>query len=253
MFWIYFFTLNLFFFLPRYLMEAKSSTFIPYKGLLEGPLKERIRFLINRYNYDVFRVSVDFFMVTLIFLLAKDGLPLSLWHGGVFLFYVFLFSYHVYYHVFESIYQLEPTFYSNALMLKTGFQIFFRKFGWVNFGILLGLLSFLALVFFLLEKMLSLGLAFEFDLFSYALVVIFGLLSLYSLVTYEYRSYGKIVFSSQIQSFIRNIRLSNITKANLERIDFNTLVAKQPYGHLKLQKRPNIYFLVIESYGRSDL
>lgn len=250
MFWIYFFALNSLFFLPRYLMEARSSTFFPYKGLLEGPLKERIRFLINRYNYDIFRVSADFFFAVLFFLCFKSALPLNLWLAFFFIFFILIFIYQVYYHVFESIYQLEPTFYSNALMLKTGFQIFFRKFGWVNFLITLGIISLFALIFFFLKNLLILGYHFQFDTLAYMLVTCFGLLSLYSLFNYKYRSYGKIAFPSQIQSLFRNVQQSLITKANLENIDFENLVRDRPYQNLRLQDCPNIYFLVIESYGR---
>lgn len=231
-------------------METKGSTFIPYKGLLEGPLKERIRFLINRYNYDIFRVSADFFFATLIFLFFKSIFPLNLWLGLFFAFFLLLFIYQTYYHIFESIYQLEPTFYSNALMLKTGFQIFFRKFGWVNFSILAGVIGLLVLIFLLLKQLLITGANYQAGPFSYTLIVFFSLLSIYSLVNYKYRSYGKIVFPSQIQSFIRNIQQSIITKTNLGNIDFERLVQDRPYKDLRLQDRPNIYFLVVESYGR---
>lgn len=250
MFWLYFFVLNSLFFLPRYLMEANTSSFFPYKGLLEGPLKERIRFLINRYNYDIFRVSADFFFVALLFLLFKTALPPGLWLGLIFVFFILIFVYHFYYQVFESIYQLEPTFYSNALMLKTGFQIFFRKFGWVNFFILSSVLLVFVAIFFLLKQLVMVGYQFQPGPFSYTLIIAFSLLSLYSLVNYKYRSYGKIVFPSQVQSIFRNIKQSLITKANLENIDFEKLVQARPYGQLQLQERPNIYFLVVESYGR---
>lgn len=213
-------------------------------------MKERVRFLINRYNYDIFRVSADFFFASILFLLAKSWLPFEVWLGLFFVFLVLILTYHIYYQVFESIYQLEPTFYSNALMLKTGAQIFFRKFGWINFGIVVGALVLLALIFFLLKQMLLAGYHFQWQVGDYLIAIPFALLSLYSLFNYEYRSYGKIVFPSQVQSLIRNIRQSLTTKAYLDNMDFEKLVGNRPYHHLKLQDRPNIYFLVIESYGR---
>ena len=249
-FWLYFFLINSFFFLPRYLLELQTSTFIPYKGLTEGPLKERVRFLINRYNYDIFRVSFDFFLLTVLFLFLRDYLTTQQYLWIVFPIFILLWVYQLYYHIFESIYQLEPTFHSDSLMLKTGFNLFFKSFGWVNFSITVGIILFFSLVFFLLSKLLTLVAIANCGALTIALSLLFGLMGIYSLLTYKYKSYGKIVFPSQIQSLYRNIRQSLITKRNLDAYDFKALAAHRPYADLQLSTKPNIHFLVVESYGR---
>lgn len=249
-FWLYFFLINSFFFLPRYLLELQTSTFIPYKGLLEGPVKERIRFLINRYNYDVFRVSFDFFILTSLFFILRDYLSAQQYLWIIFPVFILLWAYQLYYHIFESIYQLEPTFHSDSLMLKTGFDLFFKSFGWINFSIALGIILFFGLIFFLLSKLLSLLVLADWGWLSMGFSLLFGLMGIYSLFTYKYKSYGKIVFPSQVQSLYRNIRQSLITKKNLDAYDFKALAAHRPYADLKLSKKPNIHFLVVESYGR---
>ena len=249
-FWLYFFLLNSFFFLPRYLMEARTSTFIPYKGLLRGPWAERVRFLINRYNYDLFRVSADFFLLAMLILLLGDHLSVGLLTGLVFGYYLLILTYQIYYHFFENIYQLEPIFFSDSFMLRTGFQIFIKGYNWLNFLISLGVLVFIGLLFFLISRLVQTGLAFDPGLFSMLLIGLFGLLSLYSLVTYNYKAFGKIVFPSQTQSLLRNAMRSHEVGKQLAGFDFDRLSEHQPYGQIRLNAPPNIYFLVLESYGR---
>ena len=135
-------------------------------------------------------------------------------------------------------------------MLKTGFQLFFKGFGWVNFLITLGIIAFFTAIFFLLNHMLQLATTAEWTIISTTISILFTLLGLYSLFTYKYKSYGKIVFPSQVQSLIRNIRQSLQTKRNLAQYDFEALVRHNPYAAYTLQKKPNIYFLAVESYGR---
>ena len=218
--------------------------------MIEGPIKERIRYLINRYNYDIFRVSFDFLLISIAYFLFKSYLPLSGYSWFVFGIFILLWAYQLYYHIFESIYQLEPTFHSDSLMLKTGFQLFFKGFGWVNFLISLGILALLIAIFFLIQAMLNAAQVAQWTLISSILSTVFLLLGLYSLVTYKYKSFGKIGFPSQVQSLFRNIRQSNITRRNLAQYDFKALAAHPAYASYDLREKPNIHFLVVESYGR---
>lgn len=249
-FWIYFFLLNSLFFVPRYLLELRHSSFIPYKGLLEGPLKERIRFLINRYNYDIFRVSFDFLLLSLLFFLLQRYFSDQQYLYFFFPCFCLLLVYQIYYHVFESIYQLEPTFHSDRLMLQTGFQLFFRGFNWINALITISVVALLVGIYFLLAQMLGHAAAMEWTPFSSLLSIGFGLLGLYSLLTYNYKAFGKIAFPSQSQSLYRNIRQSIATRRHLAAMDFKGLVEQNPYANYQLGRKPNIFFIVIESYGR---
>ena len=130
-------------------MERKTSSFFPVKGLLKGSIGERVKYLINRFNYDVFRLSIDFFWLTGLFDVGQDWLSATGWVVVFFVVYFFIFIYQIYYHIFENIYKIEPLFYRDFLLLKTGAQIFFREFNKVNFGISVGVIAFFGLVFFL--------------------------------------------------------------------------------------------------------
>ena len=250
LFWFYFFLLNSLFFVPRYLLELKHSSFIPYKGFQEGPLKERIRFLINRYNYDIFRVSFDFLLLSLFFFFIRHHTTPQEYLYVAFPVFCVLLVYQIYYHVFESIYQLEPTFHSDSLMLKTGFQLFFRGFNWINAFIAIAIVVLFIGIYHLLGQMLVYAANMEWTIISSILSIVFSLLGIYSLVTYNYKAFGKIAFPSQSQSLYRNIKQSIATKRHLAAINFQRLVDQNPYTNYQLTQKPNIFFIVIESYGR---
>ena len=249
-FWFYFLIFNSLFFIPRYLLERKTSSFFPYKGFLKGPISERIRFAINRFNYDVFRLSFDLLWLTLLVWSFSEVITPSVITGIFFSCFVLLWTYHLYYHIFESVYQIEPVFYSDWLMLKTGFQLFFRDLKGVNLLIVLGVIAVLCIIGFALSSFVLLLPEVSFSLLSQIAFLIFGLLGLYSLFNYNYKAYGKIVFPSQLQSLIRNITLSLKTKAYLDSFDFKSLSEHRPYQNYQLAQKPNVYFLVIESYGK---
>jgi hypothetical protein len=245
-----FLLLNSFFFLPRYILERKTSTFFPYKGLLYGPVKERIQFLINRFNYDIFRISIDFFLLTVLFLSTSAIWPFGIWRWIFFCIYIIVLIYQFYYHVFENIYKVEPLFYRDFLLLKTGGQIFFREFNKANILISLAVLGSVVGVFFLIGVFLEFAAEVEITQWLIGIAVLLGMMSLYSLLTYNYKAFGKIVFPSQVQSLIRNLIFSFRTKIQLENVDFEKLKNYRPYAQLELKNKPNIYFIPVESYGR---
>jgi hypothetical protein len=245
-----FFLLNSFFFIPRYILERKSSTFLPYKGFLTGPVKERIQFAINRFNYDIFRMSIDFLFLTLLVILFKDYFSVRTMHILVFALYAISLIYQLYYHGFENVYKVEPLFYRDYLLLKTGVQIFFREFTMFNILITFAVIAAFTGIYFLLGSMVMA--AHDFKPGTLFWIVAGGLvfLSLYSLITYNYKAFGKIVFPSQLQSLIRNIRASLQTQRQMGNVDFKKIKNHRPYQNVKLNQHPNIYFIPIESYGR---
>lgn len=249
-FLILYIILNSLFFLPRYLLERKSSTFFPYKGFLRGPVKERIQFLINRFNYDIFRVSIDFFVLTVVFVAFSRSASEVVWHWSFWAGFSLMLIYQLYYHAFENIYKVEPLFYRDFLLLKTGAQIFFREFNKTNVFISLAVVGGFVGIFFLIGIYLETAAELQLNNWWIAVAIVAGFMSLYSLFTYNYKAFGKIVFPSQFQSLVRNIRLSLQTRSMLGKVDFEKLKNHRPYADLNLTTRPNIYFIPIESYGR---
>lgn len=245
-----FLLLNSLFFIPRYILERKTSTFFPYRGFLSGPVKERIQFVINRFNYDIFRVSVDFLFLSILLLIVKGRVPQETLHPGIFIIYLLLMIYQVYYHAFENIYKVEPLFYRDYLLLKTGLQIFFREFNAINILLATGVVSLFTGIYLLIGLFVESALAFQPGFIFWSIAGLLVLLSFYSLFTYNYKAFGKIVFPSQFQSLIRNISFSLATKKQIGKVDFEKLKSYRPYQGLQLKFTPNIYFIPIESYGR---
>jgi len=66
-FWLLFLVLNSFYFWPRYILESGRSAFFPLKGFTEGKLKRRFRYFAIRLNYDILRVSVDFLLIMVLY------------------------------------------------------------------------------------------------------------------------------------------------------------------------------------------
>ncbi len=245
-FLILYLLLNSLFFLPRYILERKNSSFFPWKGLVEGALPQRIQYLINRFNYDIFRVSSDLFWIVGLVLVFHLKVPTIYVFIPLFL----LWAYHLYYHIFENIYKVEPLFYRDFLLLKTGAQLFFRELTLTNVAIFFGVIVVGMGFYYLLDAILELGRNIDFPLW---LKTGFGgitLMTIYSLFIYNYKAYGKIVFPWSIQSLWRNIRQSISTKKYMEQFDFKKLSAHRPYQNIRLRRRPNIYFIPIESYGK---
>ncbi len=209
-------------------------------------MAHRIQYLINRFNYDIFRVSADLFWIVGLILVLKINIPTFFVFIPLFL----LWIYHLYYQIFENIYKVEPLFYRDFLLLKTGVQLFFRELSIGNIGLFIGI-GFLGFTYYyLLDAILIMGKEITFPIWMKTIFLGIALLSVYSLFTYNYKAYGKIVFPWSIQSLIRNMKQSAETKGYMDRFDFKKLAAHQPYKDIQLKQKPNIYFIPIESYGK---
>ena len=120
-FWLLFLILNFLFFLPGYLVNAGTSSFLPVKDFLHGSIYERAKTVFVRYNYDIFRLSVDLFLIPLVYLLFRKHIRPALygWLAGIY--YVITFAYLTYYVSFEKIYLIPPLIYNDLSLLKLGF------------------------------------------------------------------------------------------------------------------------------------
>ena len=108
-FWIAFVVLNSIYFWPRYILEVGQSAFVPFDGLVRGRLRQRLRWLLSRLNYDLFRVSVDFAILTFLYvLLLQFVVPPIVYTSLLFIWFGMSLLYQVYFTVFDKIYHLHP-------------------------------------------------------------------------------------------------------------------------------------------------
>lgn len=250
-FWLLFTCINSYFFMPRYMLEVFHSKFFPFQLFFTGPRGLRLRHLLIRRNYDLFRVSIDFMILALIYpLFFKDDI--SVWWYTVMLSLYFGLSliYQVYYHVFHKIYQLDPVFFHDFLMLKTAGQIFIHEFGRRNFLMVLsaGLIGLSGGM--LIYYMIDISRFVAFGFWSYLVMSLFTGAALFSMMHYPYSKYPQLTFQSQLQSFIRNIRISRKSRRSIEGLTLKYMKEFNVDPAIQLLRRPNIYVIVIESYGR---
>jgi len=126
---IYFLFLNALIFLPTYLLNWKKSTFLPLQ-LFEKPfsIKTFLANFIRRYNFDIFRFAGDFAFITLIILGFKNIIPIAFANFFVFFYVFFAIIHQTYYHSIKYIYNTEPLFINDIILIKRGLGIAFHGF-----------------------------------------------------------------------------------------------------------------------------
>jgi hypothetical protein len=248
--WGIFLILNCLLFLPGYLLDIDSNDFFPIhqftseKESLYGYLKV---FFI-RDNYDIFRISIDFFVLTFSFLFFRKWFNQKIYSVIVFVYYILILIYQFYYAVFQHIYITEPLFYNDWKSIKIAFSI-------VNQGLTLNA------VLIALSTLLVLGMLFysNWKLIQYLAVVKPGRVSkiifVFFLVVFALNLKYKFVQnrSNTVQTnglFIaRNIFVSLETAEQLKKFDLDKLIASNDYSSFTFKTVPNIFFIALESYG----
>jgi hypothetical protein len=135
-------------------------------------------------------------------------------------------------------------------MIRTAFSIFFHEYDLKNFFLTTAAGIFSALCFVLLYLLVWLAHGIEVGILSYAIAGLLVTGSIFSLAHYKYEKYSRLSFQSPLQSFLRNIKASHLAKKSLAFLDLETLKAHNFYRDIELEAHPNIYFIIVESYGR---
>ncbi|MEM8907089.1 MAG: sulfatase-like hydrolase/transferase [Bacteroidota bacterium] len=249
-FWLWMLLLNSILFLPRFLMEWQETAFFPFQGLRRGSLFERVRFLSYRYNYDLFRFCFDWFVGCFVLYLFRHTLDWPFWSWGIFAFYWLLLLQLIYFNLFDKVFNLPPLFYNDTFMLWHGLKIAFTGFLFWTLLALVGLVAFAYFLFWSIEQMLGQLAIGEFGLGSivaFAFVFAFGLFSHWR---YSYEQLPQQTVQSPLRSMRQNIQASLKAKRKLGGLSIDRLKQYNWYEHFTLVEKPNIYFIVVESYGR---
>jgi len=244
-FWIWFFLLNLLFFIPLYLLHFKETDFFPRKGFKELTTKRKFGFPFFRRNYDLFRVNGDFALGSLLVYLLPNNFSIAI------LIALFLIGliYQIYHYAIAKIYVVKPVLYNDLTIIKSGIDIFYYPHKILfSLGILLllGLLFGLGyLVFYYASVIQNLSLS----LVELGLITGLGILGLYLSYRYKREEYAAIAFPSPILRLWNNLSQSIIAHKFLSSVKDQPFEQFNLYDDLKLEQRPNIIVLAIESYG----
>ncbi len=249
-FWGCFLLLNFLLFVPRYLFEFDSGTFFPYHIFSQGGIFYSFKYIFNRENYDIFRFSIDFSILVLLFFLFKRKINLNFASVFLSVFYIIILVYQVYAESFEAIFNVEPFLYNDISSLKTGFEIVSDGKG---FLVVVGLLL-LALIIFGIYKFIRYFLRIikrtNFSKTSGIFGLILVLLMLYSLFRYGGEQVSSMEFINVSYELASNVIRSVHTEKEIRNIDLSELKKNYKYDKLNLKISPNIYFIFIESYGK---
>ena len=249
-FWLLFFILNSFIFLPGYLLDSGKSTFIPYEGFLNGPVPGRFNVLFDRENSDIFRLSIDLLAFTCAFHLLRKRIQINLVVLFLFLFYLFIFLYQIYHQSIEKIYHVPPLLNNDIHLIVMSFSIFFSDLSPRSLLVLTGIITLLSVIFFLIRSFLFCLTASRFGAPSRVIFITLATLTVISTGTYGIESKSSHVFQLHTLGIIENIKASYHAKKTLGSFDAEKFLASNNYNKYALKERPNVYLLFIESYGR---
>lgn len=250
---IYFIFINALIFIPAYLLNFKKSTFLPLQ-LFDKTfrLKNFLANFIRRYNFDIFRFTSDFAILTLMLIILHTILPIALASILVYIYAIFAIIHQTYYHSIKYIYNTEPLIINDVILVKRGLNIAFHGFKfWLAFTfIALFVLGFLLKIlcnFFVLSIYESSTLPYLFI----AILCFISFCGIYSIKRYtHFKSvYGFLCFIMPTVKFFENVKASIQQKQKLKQLKQVNYKQLNQTNVLQLNIKKNVFFIAVESYG----
>ena len=130
-FWLSFVLLNGLLFLPLYLFNRETSSFLPIPDAA-GQAAARQLFL-GRDNLDIFRLSLELTLLAALWVNVRwlwRGRRPRLYRALFTVVYVLALSYAIYESIFYSLYQIDPVFYAQYRMAVDGVQYVVENLHW---------------------------------------------------------------------------------------------------------------------------
>ncbi len=249
-FWFYFILFNLLLFLPKYLMDAQV-TFLP-DFALEETFSGKWELFFRRPNNDIFRLSFDFLLLTFLVYIFRKKLTSSLWVALCFVFYLVLICYQIYHGALTILYKNDPLFYSDYFLIAEGIPIIQEELG--IFKLILAAIGLLFLVyglFLLFHRFIGSIITTKFCKASKISFIVILLLSVFATINFATRlADQRLVFPTISYLLLDNLERSKIVRKDIENFDFNKFQKAYDYSNYALKKKPNVFLLFVESYGK---
>ncbi|MBX3010044.1 MAG: sulfatase-like hydrolase/transferase [Caldilineaceae bacterium] len=248
-----FLLLNLLLFLPLYLLNWDDAALFPAAELLGWDWRTDLQhLLIWRKNVDPFRWNVELIVLVALWInIGRLRRPSVRWLL-IALYFLTLF-YYIYEAVTLSIYQVDPIFYHHYYLVLDGLQFLLEHLQ-LSLGLYLvsALLLLLALVavYAFVQRLYSIPVA---DQLSPWLRIGFALFaSVMLVVTVSYQkvlAVPTMVVSSLFYKIESNVERSLQVYRDVTTFDDTQLRQTYDYTAQPLRRKPNLYFIFIESYG----
>lgn len=241
-YWSFFLFFNCSLFAFNYFINLKEASFLPFQTILEGGN----RGIFVSINPDFFRFSID---ISIVMILIRYGF-LANGHTLIISYFAFMLVFNSYHYAFYKIYHVNPIIINDLRLLKNAVgylwaesQIKFLLH--LTLGILITVSTSLLFSFFLRQS---------YDLvpnnithfFSICVLAVFCIALIRK--GYHHRDeikYRYIILALRILRHIIESRKLLKTKLNLNL----ELLRKARSFDIKLKSKPNIYLILIESYG----
>ncbi len=249
-FWLLFLILNFLFFLPGYLVNAGTSSFLPVRALLHGNIYERAKSVFVRSNYDIFRLSVDLFLISMVYYLLRKHIRPALygWLAGIY--YVITFAFLTYYVTFEKIYLIPPVIYNDLSLLKLGFVNIMDGQSLKAAGIIMFVLALSYGLIWLVRQMIKILNDVTWGKYSKTIIIVLVILILINTVKSGFTHTSGQAFQETFALIGSNLKSSAEARNNLMHFNVDRINNILNYKHLSLKSKPDIYLLFVESYGR---
>jgi hypothetical protein len=249
-FWLLFFLLNFLFFLPGYLVNAGTSSFFPLDGFFHGTIYERAKTVFVRSNYDIFRLSVDLFLISFIFYTLRGYIRAALygWLAGIY--YVVSFGYIIYYVTFEKIYLIPPMLYNDISLLKLGFVNIFDGQRLKAAGIILLILAVSYGLIWLVRKMITTLNEITWSRYSRLLIAVLSVLIVINTLKSGFTFSSGQAFQETFALMGSNIKSSAEAKKSLGHFNVDKINSNMNFRQVSLGSKPDIFLFFVESYGK---
>ena len=249
-FWVYFIFFNLLLFLPKYLMDSGAVFFPDFS--LAGTFSEKWDLFFRRPNNDIFRLSFDFLLLTFLVYIFRKKLASSFWTLLLFVFYLALLLYQIYDGTLNILYQSDPLFYSDYFLIAEGIPIVKEELGIFKLTLaVIGVLFLVVALFWLFNRFIDSIIKSKFTEASKIGFIVVLLISLFATVNFATRlADRRLAFPTISYLMYDNIERSVIVRRDLANFDFNKFQKAYDYSNYVLKKKPNVFLLFLESYGK---
>lgn len=251
-FWLLYIGFNLLLFLPLYLLTAESSSFFPS---LEWPLFSEENFkpaLQFRNNFDIFRLNVEIPLLLTLWLLCR---PLRKRTVRVVLvgLLLFVFYYYLYEAITVSFFLVDPIFYNQYLMAIDGLSFLFQHIDLPILTYIVAGILFVGghwLIIKLLWGLLSVDRTAQLHWATRVMMVIILGLGVASVWRFRVALANPVMVASSITyKMQKNISESLKIAESIHGYTHDPIATAYDYSENTLTQKPNIYYIVIESYG----
>lgn len=250
-FWLCFALLNLLLFLPLALLDADTPAWMPPASIFADGLRPALtQLLIRRSSLDPLRISVELVLAVALWVNLR---PLRLRPvAWLFAFlYLLMLAYAVYEAVVLSIYRADPVFYNHYFLARDGVPFLFEHLGaspWFYAFAGLGALAALALVAACIRLLLASGA--QIGPLGRGVTAGAAALCLAAVLWFQGgTAQVEMVASSLSWKLHQNIAASLQLQNTVATYDDASVRNVYDYGGYKLEKKPDIYLIFVESYG----